>query len=238
MNAFTNPTAIRIIFVVGSVIFLACAAALPYAVVRFRRSLTDSGRLDETPSGTLLSPDSFAFATFQQTIRDLKEREKELQAKFRVEKERADAASALTRSLLESIPLPSIALNSVGIVQYASPSAKKLFGRESLVGFNLANLFGDAVIESRTIDAIETPAIPVSELVRDALRGKKLIPGLRVECTLQAETHSILDVTILPDKDGAGIVLIANVVVPCKGACTDEVPSVAESPCSTGTEES
>lgn len=228
MNFLTNPTAVRIFFVVGSVVFLICAAALPYAVVRFRRSITESARISESTSGTLMSPDGFAFATFQQTIRDLKEREKDLQVRIRSEKERAEAASALVRSVLDSVSSPAITFNAVGIIQSANLRARELFGRASLVGFSLKNLFGTATTESQRIDAVEIPSVPVSELVRDALRGDKIITGIRIKCDVRPEVSAVLELTVIPDRGGSGVVLATSVQECGQGACTDEVPTVAE----------
>ena len=238
MNSLTNPTAVRMFFVIGTVVFLVCAAALPYAVVRFRRSLAASSELNERPSGTLMSPDGFAFATFQQTIRELKEREKELQTRIKNEKERADSASALVRNLLAGIPSPAITFNSVAIIQSANPAARELFGRASLVGFSLKNLFGDAVIGPQTIDAVEIPAVSVSELIREALRGEKSTTGLSLECEVRTGVRAVLELSVIADKAGAGVVLITKIVDSGKGACTDEVPSIAETPCSSNTEPS
>ncbi len=221
MSYFTNPSTVRIMFLVGGLLFVVCFVALIYVLLRFRRGI--AGEAESQARHPLLSPDGLAFAAFQQTIAELKQRQQELESKARAETERAKSAESLTRSLLDNLSTPAIAFNRVGLVKQANPAARNLFGYASPVGLSLDNLFGTSSFVPPQTD--EATAVSVPEIVEDALRGSTPLRNLRIACRGRTAVQTLFDMTILPEI-GGGLVLLSP--APADRPCTDEVPPLAE----------
>jgi PAS domain-containing protein len=226
MNYLTSPIAVRLVVFVVGFLMVICCVALGYAVVRLRRSIANEDE-SQTPR-SVLSPDSLAFAAFQQTIAELKQREREFELKMRAEKERANSAEALTRSLLENLPVPAIFFNRVGLVRQANPAARALFGYLSPAGLSVNNLFDSAIFDMPHND--ETPSVSVSEVLRDAFRNDAPLQNLHVSYVDRNATATLLELTVLP-QNGGGVVLVRP--IDAVGACTSEVLPTAESTPST-----
>ncbi len=223
MNNFTSPSAVRIIFFAGGILLAVCFVGMIYFLFRVRRSITREA--EPQTARPLLSPDGLAFAAFQQTIADMKQRQQELEIKARAETERANSAESLTRSLLENLSTPAIAFNRVGLVKQANSAARSLFGYATGFGLNVNNLFGTSIFVPP--QANEDTAVSVAEIVEDALRGSAPLRNLRISCQGRTEITTVVDLTILPES-GGGFVLLAPVLA--GGPCTDVVPPLAENP--------
>lgn len=215
---------------IGAFLLIICFAGLAYALVRFRRGLATE-RESQTPR-PLLTPDGLAFAAFQQTIADLKERQQELETKLRSETDRANASEAIGRALLENLSTPAVVFNRVGLVKQANPAARELFGYASPVGLSLNNLFDRASFVLPPTD--EAPPVAVPEVLRDAFRGSSPLRDLRIAYVGRTAARMVLDLTVVP-QDGGGVVLLTP--VPADGACTDEVHPIAEKPSNSTIEE-
>jgi PAS domain-containing protein len=224
MNYLTNPNVVRVAMLIGAFLFVFCFIGFGYAIVRMKHSLT-AERESQLPR-PLFSPDGLAFATFQQTIADLKQTQQELGIKARGETERANSAETLARTLLDSISTPAVAFTSVGLVKQANSAARQLFGFASPLSLNLNDLFEAATFVLP--DSGETPSVSVIEVVRDAFRETASIRDLRIAGIGRTQVPLTLDLTIIP-QNGGGILLMTPVNA---GACTPEVPPCTENPSS------
>ncbi len=226
MNQLASPFAVRIAMGIGIFLCILCVSSLAYTIMRFRR-ISREDDYDQTSTGALLSPDGLAFATFQQTIRDLKNKQQEMESLARAERMRADASQRLCRTLIDSLSTPALTLNSVGLVQQANSAARDLFGHASLIGFNLKTLLD----RNRTgEDGSRSTAI--SDAVRQALQSSISSKRIEVVCDTRTELGLRLALTVIPGERGTGILLFARQDAQGEGACTDEVPPSVENVCS------
>lgn len=232
MNALTSPMAIRIALVVGVFLFALCIFAFSYAIARFRQNVSKGQEPSEKTGGSLLSPDSLAFATFQHAIRDLKEKQQEWETRARAEMKRANSEASISRALIENLPIPAISFNTVGLVQHANPEARQLFGYASLTGFSLKDLFGETIIGSK-----EVPSVLVRDILRQALSADAPLKNFQVTCDTRTETCVALNLIVVPGSDGTGVLLLQRLNQQSEGACTDEVPPPPENVCSKEDEE-
>lgn len=224
MNLLTSTPAIRFALFAGIFLVSICILGGLLAIVKLRKSISGESELG-SPGRPLLSPDTLAFATFQQTIKELKQQQQELQATAKAETARAKAASSFFRTLLDQVPVPAVLLNNVGIVQQANSSARQFFGYASLSGFGLKDL-----ISCFSSGNDETFA----EQVRTALRGSAPI-DFSAHYTSRNAASVFVRISVIPNGTGDAALLFSGGTN--EGACTPEVLPPVETMYSAGTEQ-
>jgi PAS domain-containing protein len=162
MKALTNPAVLQM---VGLGIFLAATMVIAFLFVRGMRKnlMQEMAPIEEKPR---TDSATFALATYQGVIGNLKEREKDLRAQLAAECKRRSALESVNSMILENIPTGVLMFSHTLVVQQANAAARSLLGYASPLNMHVKDIF-------RGLQTVELPSSNgalggIAQALRDA----------------------------------------------------------------------
>lgn len=148
--------------------------------------------------------DSAAFATlaYSAVIKQLKEKEAELQRLKQSATERASASENISAAVLNHLASGVVLFNTSGIVQQANPAAKALLGFGSAAGLHARDLFrGASAVRS---ESPEGPPASLAVAVDSCIKENRVFRRLETDYATPAGEARVLGITVSPVAGNAG----------------------------------
>lgn len=197
MKLLPNPVT------VWMALLLVFSAAVFIIGVWFIRRLRKEMAADtSSPTPRADNAPAFAVATFQSVIRQLKEKEQELQRLRQAAQERAYASENIAAAVLTNLDTGVVLFNPAGLAQQANPAARAILGYATVSGMHARDLFrGVNALRSRDGKAAPTA---LAEALGRALRDAAVFRGLEAAYATPAGQRRNLSITIAPALGNGG----------------------------------
>lgn len=171
MRLLANPLIARMVLA-----FVVAASALILGVWLMRRLRKEMAADIGEPTPRAEREPAFAVATFQSVIRELKQKQEDLERLRQAALEHASVAENIAAAVLTNIDTGVVVFNAAGLAQQANPAAREILGYAMIAGMHARDLFRGAA-NLRTASGDDAPADmaeAVERVVRDAAHFRNL----------------------------------------------------------------
>jgi PAS domain-containing protein len=197
VKLIANPVMVRIALLL---VFVAAVFILGVWVIRrLRREMVAE---TSSPAPRADNAPAFAVATFQSVIRQLKDKEQELQRLRQAAQDRAYASENIAAAILTNLDTGVVLFNPAGLAQQANPAARALLGYATVSGMHARDLFR-GVSALRSGDGKAAPAA-LAEALGRALRDAAVFRGLEAAYATPSGQRRNLSITIAPALGNGG----------------------------------
>ena len=196
MRLLTNPVLLRGIFV-----FLGALTAFALGVWLMRRMKRQIAEESEPPKRT---ENTFALATYQGVIEQLRVQEQELQRLRQAATERAEASESFSAAVLSNLPSGVLLFDAAGLVRQANSAARQLLGYASISHLHARDVFKGVRPAS---EFAETSTTSLPQQIEDCLRSGAAMPRAVIEYATPAGVLRVLAITAAPVPNGVACLL-------------------------------
>lgn len=190
MKLLANPVLVRMVL-----LLLSAAAMLILGVWIMRRLRKEIVAEVSSPTPRADNAPAFAVTTFQSVIRQLKDKEEELQRLRQAAQDRATTAENVAAAVLTNLETGVVVFNGAGLARQANPAAREILGYATVSGMHARDLF-------RGIGDLHSPdgKAPgaIAEAMERALRDASVFRALKAQYVTPAGERRNLVITIAP----------------------------------------
>ena len=197
MNLLTNPVVIR-----GMLVFIGAVAAFILGVWLMRRMRQ---QITEEAAPPKRNENTFALATYQGVIEQLRSQEQELQRLRQQANDRAEASESLSAAVLSNLPSGVMLFDSAGLVRQANAAARQLLGYASISHLHARDVFRGVRPASEFAETGESASL--AQKIEQCLRRGSAMPRAVIEYDTPAGEARVLAVTATPVPNGVACLL-------------------------------
>ena len=194
-----NPLALKMALV--TLLFFVAFLFTVYLLRRIRRGIVAEGRPVELSAGNT----AFTLVAYEGLLRQLREKEQELQRLREQYKLETAASGNISESVLANLNCGVIFLDRMGIVRQANRAAKSLLGYASPISFHIRDLFRGVIrIQWPDTNSESHASAPLVLALQEALHSGAPVSRMKLDYrTPSGQTRALaLTAAVVKAKDG------------------------------------